>query len=748
VVAVVLPLVAILGVLPAVSGSHDSGIPQGATAAAVASDVQHDLAVIASTATKTAADPGLRQQLAAASDANPLSSATKALASGASAVGPAVVRLALSDASGKVRLTWSAGSVKAGGADKPPATATSGGKTPDLSAAPPFVAPGGDHQAVVVARIPAAGNVKAGTLAVWFSVDELLEGALQAAGAPTGGPDRLAAQFLSANGGLLGDSRTAAGLGDTPAPLDEAASRATDLTATPPFPAWELRVGRVDPPFTPAQSASPLALALPLGILAGLFVAGLWGVTQVLRPAHELSESRVQLERLYNEAVVHAYVDVLTGLGNQRAFQEEFDRELELARRERFPVALLVLDLDDFKRVNDTEGHAAGDELLARFARVLEGCVRRSDRAFRTGGDEFAVVMPGSDVGGAHVVARRILAAALEPEHTGSPHHAISFSGGISATTDHSLSRIELFTQADAALYWSKRHGRTTITIYDSTRHHAEVGESTPELAAAVASVVEQRSLRAVFQPIVELSTGQVIGFEGLVRPTAPPFNDPGSLFAAAEAGGRTIELDRACLETIAVAASVIAPEQYVAINLSPRTLEAPEFNALALCRQLARLGLPAQRIVLELTEREEVEDITRLRRNLEACRALGVRVAADDVGAGNSGLRLLSLVPFDVVKIDLSLVQDAATHQTSAEVLETLRELAQRRGAKVIAEGLETTQQLRTVIAAGIDAAQGYLLGRPGEAVDIGWLDIEALIASDRARHTISPLDRRSSVA
>ena len=516
----------------------------------------------------------------------------------------------------------------------------------------------------------------------------------------------------------------------------------------PPFPAWQLRVGRVDPPFTPAQSASPLALVLPLGILIGLFVAGLWGVTQVLRPAHELSELRVELERLYQEAVVHAYVDVLTGLGNQRAFQDEFDRQLELARRERFPIALLVLDLDDFKRVNDTEGHAAGDELLARFARVLEGCVRRSDRAFRTGGDEFAVVMPGTDVGGAHVVARRILAAALEPEHTGAPHSAISFSGGISATLDHTLSRIELFTQADAALYWSKRHGRTTITIYDSTRHHAAVGESTPELAAAVAAVVEQRSLRAVFQPIVELSTGQVIGFEGLVRPTAPPFGDPGSLFAAAEAGGRTVELDKACLETIAVAASVIAPEHYVAINLSPRTLEAPEFNALALCRQLARLGLPAQRIVLELTEREEVEDIQRLRRNLEACRALGVRVAADDVGAGNSGLRLLSLVPFDVVKIDLSLVQDAATHQTSAEVLETLRELAQRRGAKVIAEGLETTQQLRTVIAAGIDAAQGYLLGRPREAVDIGWLDIEALIASDRARHSMSVLDRGSSVA
>jgi EAL domain-containing protein (putative c-di-GMP-specific phosphodiesterase class I) len=305
----------------------------------------------------------------------------------------------------------------------------------------------------------------------------------------------------------------------------------------------------------------------------------------------------------------------------------------------------------------------------------------------------------------------------------------ISFSGGI-AEASPATDRVELFSQADAAMYWSKRHGRTSVSIFDPDKHPLPSRVSA-DLTAAIARAIEQRSVRAVFQPIVELATGRVIGYEGLVRPTAHPFVDAGSLFAAAEGSGRTAELDYVCLETVAAAAVSIPADRYVAINLSPRTLEAPEFNALALCRRLARLGLPSQRIVLELTEREEIEDLARLRRGLEACRALGVRVAADDVGAGNAGLRLLSLVPFDVVKIDLSLVQDAVTHETSAEILATLRDLATRRGAVVVAEGLETQQQLRLVLAAGIDAGQGYLLGRPGEATDAQPVDMQALLSA-----------------
>ena len=137
---------------------------------------------------------------------------------------------------------------------------------------------------------------------------------------------------------------------------------------------------------------------------------------------------------------------------------------------------------------------------------------------------------------------------------------------------------------------------------------------------------------------------------------------------------------------------------------------------------------------MLELTERETIEDVDRLRQGLEACRALGVRIAADDVGAGNAGLRLLSLVTFDVVKIDLSLVQDALTNEPSAEILGALRDMASRRGAVVVAEGVETSAQLRLVKSVGIDAAQGYLLGRPGEALTVDSIDIQTLLETNRS--------------
>jgi diguanylate cyclase (GGDEF)-like protein len=494
------------------------------------------------------------------------------------------------------------------------------------------------------------------------------------------------------------------------------------------------------PPAIAAPSGVPVA-PFWAAVLVILLLAGAWAVRRVLRPAREMAESRADLEQRYQEAVANAYLDGLTGLGNQRAFSEAFQHGLEAAARDHLPLALLLIDLDDFKRVNDTDGHSAGDALLRRFARIVEGSVRRTDRAYRVGGDEFGVLMPACDADGAAVVARRLLAAALEPPRErgqahGTAPRGISFSAGITAAPRYGVAQVELYRQADAALYWSKRHGRTDVTIFDARRHDlGQAAAASMDDATAVQTVLHERLLKAVFQPIVALATGRIIGYEGLIRPTGGAFPDPGAMFVAAEACGRTLELDRACLETVAAAAAAIPVDRFVSLNLSPRTLEAPEFNALALYRQLARLGLPSQRIVVELTEREAIEDLERLRHNLEALRALGVRVAADDVGAGNAGLRLLSLVPFDVVKVDLSLVQDAATRQTSSHVLETLQEISARRGAMVIAEGLETANQLQVVRAAGIEAAQGYLLGRPAEAVDGEAVDLDALAIGDHVR-------------
>jgi EAL domain-containing protein (putative c-di-GMP-specific phosphodiesterase class I) len=199
-------------------------------------------------------------------------------------------------------------------------------------------------------------------------------------------------------------------------------------------------------------------------------------------------------------------------------------------------------------------------------------------------------------------------------------------------------------------------------------------------------------------------------------------------MFSAADAVGHTVELDAACFDVVAEAAREIPADKLVSINLSPRTIEAPDFRVENILAALATHELDHRRVIIELTEREVVQDIVRLRRNLADLQAAGIRIAADDVGAGNAGLRLLSSIRFDIVKIDLSLVQDGAQHDTSRAVLRSLRDLAGRWGAFVIAEGLETTEQLAMVRELGLHAGQGYLLGRPGPDVDLAAIDLEGL--------------------
>jgi EAL domain-containing protein (putative c-di-GMP-specific phosphodiesterase class I) len=180
--------------------------------------------------------------------------------------------------------------------------------------------------------------------------------------------------------------------------------------------------------------------------------------------------------------------------------------------------------------------------------------------------------------------------------------------------------------------------------------------------------------------------------------------------------------------------------EQLLTLNVSPRTVEAPHFSAEGLLVILARYGIAPERVVIELTEREQVEDIARLQANLSAVQRAGMRIAADDVGAGNAGLRLLSQLRFDIVKIDLSLVQEGSERDSSRAVLRSLRDLASRWGASVIAEGIETVSQLRTVRELGLSAGQGYLLGRPVSdpiqtTVDIGAIEAGGLVLERRTR-------------
>jgi len=482
-----------------------------------------------------------------------------------------------------------------------------------------------------------------------------------------------------------------------------------------------------------------LTLALMIGLTLALVGMTVWMSRKILGPAEHLESTHRDTSLMYELAQEDSLRDGLTGLGNHRAFQEELQRELEAYSRYNVPVALFLLDLDDLRLVNESAGHGAGDDMLREMGRLVREVSRYADRAFRVGGDEFAILMPHTDAEGAMQVARRLLEQALNPR-TGQP---IPFSGGISACPQFATTRTQLYAQADAALHWCKRHGRASIDVFNPRRDRSTSHESTSELSAQIARVVNEHLVRPVYQPIVDLSTGRVLGFEGLSRPFPESgFSEPAPMFSAAESVERTVELDLTCMHAVVAGARQMPHDQLLMINISPRTIEAPHFTTDAMLSILARYGITPGRVVIELTERERVEDTNRLQSALTALQRTGLRIAADDVGAGNSGLRLLSQVRFDIVKLDLSLVQEGAERDSSRAVLRSLRDLAGRWGASVIAEGLETAGQLRTVLELGMTAGQGYLLARPMPKPQMTHIDLSALAAGG------SVLERRPQPA
>jgi diguanylate cyclase (GGDEF)-like protein len=444
---------------------------------------------------------------------------------------------------------------------------------------------------------------------------------------------------------------------------------------------------------------------------AGAIVVATLTLRRTIAP---LVATQVDLQQRYEAALADALRDQLTGLGNHRAFQEELDRQVAAALRYGVPLSLLLIDLDEFKAINDGRGHAGGDKVLRGFGQLLQLALRRADRAFRVGGDEFAVLLPHTGLAGANVVARRLLSQALQPTLRLDELDPLSFSGGISALPELAVGPSQLYAQADAALYAAKRGGRTDVISFDPTMevHHDDSSSS----SAAVAQVIARGQLRPVYQPVVSLHDGRTLGVEGLVRPVHPaPFSDPSALFAAAEATGRLTALDLACIETIVAGARKLPTDQFLSLNLSPRTLEASEFSSGALLAILRRYDFPPERLVVEITERQPLYDVERARSRLEACRRAGVRFAADDIGAGNAGLRLLADIRFDILKVDLSLVQRSASEGQSSAVIRSVVELAARTGALVVAEGIEAAAQLAQLGSLGIEAGQGFFIGRPG---------------------------------
>jgi diguanylate cyclase (GGDEF)-like protein len=419
--------------------------------------------------------------------------------------------------------------------------------------------------------------------------------------------------------------------------------------------------------------------------------------------------------RRHRSVVKRATRDPLTDLGNHRSFQQELELAVALAVRRSGSLAVALVDLDDFKLVNDRHGHRHGDEVLAHVARVL-GHGRPDDRAFRIGGDEFALLLPDADsLGASTALARRLDGARKGP-------NAVSFTAGVAILAAGSPGEANvLWEHADAALYEGKRRGGGQTTVFDDVADLLSV--VTPAKIHALRALLDEPRLEIVFQPIWDLQNDCMLGLEALARPwLGYGFEGPAEMFAIAEKIGRAHELDAVCRSAALARAPELPAGALLFLNVNPQSLAHDSLAGNQLVDAVRAVGLQPEQVVLEVTERSNarldhvVADATRLRR-------LGFQLALDDVGAGNAGLEMLRELPVDFVKIDRSVIVEAVEDTHAQAVLVAILAYARRADAFVIAEGIESMDILEFVRNAAdlqivgespISGGQGYLLGRP----------------------------------
>ena len=413
-----------------------------------------------------------------------------------------------------------------------------------------------------------------------------------------------------------------------------------------------------------------------------------------------------------------ALVDTLTSLQNRRAFEEQTAQlgDWPRAGERGSGVALAMLDVDEFKTVNDTWGHERGDEMLRAVAMALEECLPAGARAFRIGGDELAVVFWDTDHETATAVMdalRRRVEAELEP---------VTVSIGVSGAAGPGVDPALLRQQADAALYEAKLRGRNLTVPYRFSPEAAPVFPAAK--LQAVRHLLAEGAIQAVFQPIWRLSPRAILGYEALARPDERyGLSGPQQAFDIAEQFGRAADLDRLCRAQAIAEADALPEGALLFVNISPYSLTHASFSAAGLRDEFAVAGLEPGRVVLEITERSAVppDVIGQAARQL---RSAGFGIAIDDVGCGQNGIEMLRRVPFDYLKIDRSIITTAAEGGVGRPALMAILAFAGEAHAQVLAEGVESEESLQLVeaLARGpihpggelIQLVQGFLLGRP----------------------------------
>jgi diguanylate cyclase (GGDEF)-like protein len=460
-------------------------------------------------------------------------------------------------------------------------------------------------------------------------------------------------------------------------------------------------------PFAPGtQVFGRLAPALALTLLFGGLVAGMMLRRLRLRTM-ELHASEAQAQHL-------AFHDTLTGLANRALFENRLDHELASVRRGGPGIALLFLDLDGFKLVNDTLGHPAGDELIRELGRRLSETAREADTVARLGGDEFAVIQTGvSNVADVEILCMRIIEAVAAPFDLIGSQVNVGISIGIAISPGHAVDRVELGRKADIALYSAKTTGRGRFVVFDDAMDDTIKRRRAIERDLRTALVAGDQ-LELLYQPVYSTQSRRMKAVEALVRWRHPDHGlmTPATFIPVAEETGLIEPLGEWVLAQ-ACAAALEWPVETIAVNVSAVQLRNPRFAERAIAI-ITDSGLDPGRLELEITETSFLDNIGHCGPNLAALRAHGIRIALDDFGTGYSSFNHLRLFHVDRLKIDRSFVNGICHAGDESPIIRAIVGLAKASGIEVTAEGVETAEQLQFLADVGCDMLQGYLFSRP----------------------------------
>ena len=418
------------------------------------------------------------------------------------------------------------------------------------------------------------------------------------------------------------------------------------------------------------------------------------------------------------QVVFLAYHDFLTGLPNRLLAKDHFELAISFADRENTKVALIFLDLDNFKIINDSLGHGIGDALLKVVATRLQGCLRDTDTLSRQGGDEFLIVLSGAaDLGAISSVAEKILAQLLEPFSIEGNELSTSLSIGVAVYPDDGKDYETLLKKADTAMYQAKEAGRNTYRFY-TEQMNVDVVENL-QIRNNLRKGLERAEFVLHYQPQIDLSSNVVIGAEALIRWNHSEFGliPPGRFIGLAEESGLIVQIGEwvlieACRQAVAWCAAGL-PELVIAVNLSAVQFKRGDLEK-SVMHALTQSGLDPALLELELTESILIHDTEKVLGMVQRLKALGVKLSIDDFGTGYSSLSYLKTFAVDKLKINQSFVRDMADDPNNAVIVRTIIQMAKSLNLKTIAEGVETERQLAFLRLQRCDEAQGYHFARP----------------------------------